>query len=225
MQAAARGGQLDLMKWLHLDLGYPWDGHACTQAAANGHLHVLKWLYHEAQPGLAHAHDNPSRHPFPAAMITSAARCGHMHVLVWLNDTIGQLGRWRFSEGVCDEAAQMGHLDILKYAHCNRVTITPQAAAYAAQNGQVHILEWMRTSLGRNDPFNHPGHTISCLETVAQRGQLEVLKWCHAHGLLRAPDRLFKRASDYVQDETAAWLYETFGKDACYGDTSSPSSD
>lgn len=216
MQAAARGGQLDLMKWLHLDLGYPWDGHACMQAAANGHLHVLEWLYHEARPGLAHTHDNPSRKPFPAAMITSAARCGHMHVLVWINDTIGQLGTWR-SEGVCDEAAQIGRLDILKYAYVNRVTITPNAAAYAAENGHVHILEWMRSAFGGNDPFSHVGHTILCLESAAQRGRLEVLKWCHAHGFLRAPDRLFKGASNYVQDETAAWLYETFGHDACFG--------
>ena len=75
----------------------------------------------------------------------------------------------------------------------------------------------MRSSFRGNNPFNHAGHTISCLESVAQRGRLEVLKWCHAHGLLHAPDRLFKAASNYVQDETAAWLCETFGHDACFG--------
>jgi hypothetical protein len=227
LTSAARGGQLDMMKWLHFELGCPWDGTACTQAAKNGHLHVLKWLYHEARfNSLAHTHSDPGRQPWPTATISSAAQGGHMHVLVWLNDTIGQLGAWHFASegGWCDDAARIGRLDILKYAHEQGVAITPNAAAHAAENGHVHVLEWVCSVFGGNDPFSHAGHTISCLESVAQRGRLEVLKWCHAHGLLRvAPDRLFKAASNYVQDETAAWLYETFGHEACYGDSPSTS--
>lgn len=229
LSSAARGGQLDLMKWLHNDLNYPWDGTACTQAAANGHLHVLEWLYHETRPySLAHTHSDPGRQPWPADMISRAARGGHMHVLAWINDTIGQLGSMARA-GYCDEAARIGRLDILRYAHVHRVTITPDAASYAANMGHVHILEWMRSAFGGNNPFGYPANTLSSLTNAAQCGHLEVLKWAHAHGFLYAPDRLFKGASNYVQDETAAWLYETFGHEACYGEqaveTTSPTSD
>jgi len=230
LASAARGGQLDLMKWLHNDLNYCWDGTACTQAAANGHLHVLEWLYHEARPNtLAHTHSDPGRQPWPADMISRAARGGHLHVLVWLNDTFARFMS-RAIEGACDEAARFGYLDILKYAHDQGVTITSDAASHAANMGHVHVLEWMRSTFHGNSPFGYPAKTLSSLTNAAQFGHLEVLKWAHAHGFLCAPDRLFKGASNYVQDETAAWLYETFGHEACYGDMStttpaSPASD
>jgi len=214
MQSAARGGQLELMKWLHLDLGYCWNGGACSMAAGNGHLHVLKWLYHDARAisddeDLYEADANPQ--PWPREMIWRAAHGGHLDVLVWINDTINRLGFWARA-GDCDEAAKIGRLDILQYAYSKGVTITEAAARNAAENGHLHILKWMRNALGASVV-----HAEVAFQHAVRRGQLEVLKWGHAQNLLHNPSRLFKGASDYVQDETAAWLFETFGRDACFG--------
>ena len=215
MQSAARGGQLELMKWLHLDLGYPWNGGACSMAAGNGHLDVLKWLYHDAraigdQDDLYEAHVHQG--PWPREMIWRAAHGGHLDVLVWINDTIKRLGFWT-KAGDCDEAAKIGRLDILQYVYSKGVTITEAAARNAAENGHLHILQWMRGGLGASEVLSE-----IAFQHAARRGQLEVLKWGHTQNLLRNPSRLFKGASDYVQDETAAWLLETFGNSACFGD-------
>ena len=218
MQAAARGGQLELMKWLHFDLNYSWNGGACSMAAGNGHLHVLKWLYHEARSDYVVATTAAWDHqqPWPREMIWRAARGGHLDVLVWLNDTINRLGFWA-GAGDCDEAAKIGRLDILQYAYSKAVTITDAAARNAAENGHLHILQWMRNALGASLLLSEVA-----FQHAARRGQLEVLKWGHTQNLLRNPSRLFKGASDYVQDETAAWLFETFGNRACFGDTPTP---
>ena len=50
--AAARGGQLDVIKWLHYEKDVAWQKDAARQAAKNGHVHVLEWLHNCARPPL-----------------------------------------------------------------------------------------------------------------------------------------------------------------------------
>jgi hypothetical protein len=40
---AAAGGNLDVLRWAHVEEGCPWDESTCGQAAQGGHLEVLKW--------------------------------------------------------------------------------------------------------------------------------------------------------------------------------------
>merc|ERR1711934_735087 len=47
--AAARGGQLETLKWLR-SKGCPWDEDACAGAAESGHLEMVKWLRSEGCP-------------------------------------------------------------------------------------------------------------------------------------------------------------------------------
>ena len=201
-----------------LDLGAHELGNVYPHPLNAEGLHVLKWLYHEARSDYVVATTAAWDHqqPWPREMIWRAARGGHLDVLVWLNDTINRLGFWA-GAGDCDEAAKIGRLDILQYAYSKGVTITEAAARNAAENGHLHILQWMRSALGASLLLSEVA-----FQHAARRGQLEVLKWGHTQNLLRNPSRLFKGASDYVQDETAAWLFETFGRDACFGDTPTP---
>ncbi|KAJ8609565.1 hypothetical protein CTAYLR_009724 [Chrysophaeum taylorii] len=46
---AAANGHLDLLKWAR-SKGCPWDANTCTNAALAGHLHVLKWARANACP-------------------------------------------------------------------------------------------------------------------------------------------------------------------------------
>ena len=47
--AAARGGHLECLKYLH-ENGCPWDEETCGRAAAFGHLECLKYLYENGCP-------------------------------------------------------------------------------------------------------------------------------------------------------------------------------
>jgi hypothetical protein len=42
---AAEGGDLDVVKWLRVELNCDWNSETCSRAAQKGHLHVLKWAH------------------------------------------------------------------------------------------------------------------------------------------------------------------------------------
>lgn len=61
-----------------------------------------------------------------------------------LNDYIQeykQTGKWKKS--ICDLAAAIGDLDIIKYAHQNNAKLTSWAAEEAVLNGQLECLEYI----------------------------------------------------------------------------------
>ena len=47
---AARGGHLDVLRYVRHVVGSPWDGSVCANAASAGHLEVLQWLREEGCP-------------------------------------------------------------------------------------------------------------------------------------------------------------------------------
>ena len=71
-QSAAKGGQLDLLKWARAR-GYPWCEKTCHAAAENGHLEVLQW---------ARAHGCP----WDERTCEKAAENGHLEVLQWAQE-------------------------------------------------------------------------------------------------------------------------------------------
>ena len=71
---AARGGHLDVLRWLRSqNPPCPWGAVTCREAARCGHLDVLKWL---------RAQDPPC--PWNAFTCEMAAMGGHFDVLKWL---------------------------------------------------------------------------------------------------------------------------------------------
>ena len=63
-----------MLQWLRCqDPPCPWDEFACSNAATNGHLHILRWLRSQDPPC-----------PWNANACTNAAIKGHLHVLQWL---------------------------------------------------------------------------------------------------------------------------------------------
>jgi hypothetical protein len=98
--AAAKGGQLQVLKWL-LENDCPWDERACSGAAQFGHLGVLKW---------SDANDCP----WDEKTCTGAAQFGHVEVLQWAR---ANGCPWEKRTRVC--AAQGGHVEILQWARAN----------------------------------------------------------------------------------------------------------
>jgi hypothetical protein len=93
---AARGGDLEVLKWLH-NTGCPCDSATCRAAAGGGYLEVLKWLHHQGCP-------------WDAATCYAAATGGHLEVLKWLHNT-----GCPWDSETCYAAATFGHLEMLKW--------------------------------------------------------------------------------------------------------------
>ncbi len=97
---AAEQGNLERVKYCVAN-ECPIDAIACTKAAKNGHLEILKYLHEEAKA------------PWDEYTATWAAGKGQLHILEYLverkYDEYGMLA--------CERAAESGHLDCLKYLH------------------------------------------------------------------------------------------------------------
>jgi hypothetical protein len=96
--AAARGGHLECLKYLH-ENGCPWDEETCGRAAAFGHLECLKYLYENGCP-------------WDERVCGSAARGGNLECLKYAHENGCPWNEW-----ACEIAAEGGQLGCLKYLH------------------------------------------------------------------------------------------------------------
>ena len=99
-RAAAEGGQLECLKYLH-ENGCPWDQWACRAAALRGHLECLKYL-----------HENGC--PWNAWTCRAAAECGQLECLQYLHEN-----GCPWDERACAAAAEGLELECLQYLHEN----------------------------------------------------------------------------------------------------------
>ena len=100
IHAAARQGNLEMVKYCVAN-ECPIDEWACTCAAENGHLEVLKYLREEVKA------------PWGWGTAAWAAQNGHLHILEYLVERkFDEYDHW-----ACQWAAENGHLDCLKYLH------------------------------------------------------------------------------------------------------------
>ena len=127
---AARGGHLELVKWLRAK-GCPWWGIlTSSEAALGGHLEMLQWI---------RAQDPPC--PWDSSVCYKAAIKGHLEVL-----------RWARSKGCpWDErapcaAAAGGHLEVLKWLIKEGCPYDKRKCREAAVEGGERarkVLEWL----------------------------------------------------------------------------------
>lgn len=100
--AAARGGQLDTLKWLRsCDPPCPWDEWTSASAAMIACLPTLEWL---------RACDPPC--PWSERSCARAARGGHVTVLQWLRSCDPPCA---WNDDTCSGAARNGHLSLLQW--------------------------------------------------------------------------------------------------------------
>jgi hypothetical protein len=114
--AAAQGGQLQVVQWLH-SVGVKGDMSAMMAAAARrGHRHVLEWLWNHcnAEAVLARADSN---------ICLAAAKRGDLPLLQWLRERDFQ---WNVDTYV--EARRRNHQELLHWAVQNSVPLPPHQA-------------------------------------------------------------------------------------------------
>ena len=132
---AARGGHIDILKWLknNIRAWSDWSGSTstCLNAGRGGHFDILKWLYHE------------NRFEMDKHICTCAALHGNLDILKW-----AILHGCEMDEKTCEMAAFKGHLHILKWARkydCPWDKTT--CAKRARKKGHLEIVEWIDAQL------------------------------------------------------------------------------
>ena len=152
---AAKGGRLEILKWLR-EQGADWSMDTCAYAAKKGHLDVLKWLRENGCP-------------WNRLTCIMAAHQGHLEVVQWarLNGCAWALtGK---SSNACLFAAIGGHLEVLKWLRENGCPWTSATCFAAAAHGHFELLKWARE--------NGCPCTAYSTMAAATRGDIEVLRW------------------------------------------------
>jgi hypothetical protein len=148
---AARNGHLDVLKWARAN-GCPWDEWTC--AYATRYFHILKW-----------ARENGC--PWDADTCSWAAGNGHLDVLKW-----ARANGCPWDEWTCAYATRYFH--ILKWARENGCPWDEWTCAFAAKRGHLETLKWARAN-------GCPWDEWTCRKS-AEFGHLETLKWVRANG-------------------------------------------
>ena len=112
----------------------PWDAWTCANAAAGGHLEVLKWAR-------AHGCDWVSSDVYSCYDCAAlAARGGHLEVLKWLLEP-AQIFDWD-DEWTCAKAAEGGQLEVLKWLRANGCQWDARTVEEATAAGHDDVLQW-----------------------------------------------------------------------------------
>jgi hypothetical protein len=159
--AAARGGQLKTLQWLH-KLKTPCNASTFGAAAQRGRLEIMKWLY-------------ANKAPISLDVSGKIAASGNLEALKWWCVDICK----EISNECIQTAIVAGHLHIVRWVHENssaRINPFPYLSMNLTQAilyGHVHIVEYLAT-------FQTPGSTLTTeweLEEAITSGHLDIVKW------------------------------------------------
>lgn len=158
---------------------------AMTNAASEGHLHIVQWLHANRPEGCS-----PS-------VINSAARNGHLKVVKWLHENV-LVG---CTKAAMDGAAANGHLDVVQWLHENRTEgCTSSAMDRAAAKGHLETVQWLHT-------HRREGCTTFAMDSAARSGHLNVVKWLHRHRLEGCTDNAMDGAAYNGHISVVQWLH------------------
>ncbi|GMF10268.1 unnamed protein product [Phytophthora lilii] len=193
--SAARGNNLDALKWLCEHLVPPTDLQNCASAlleaaAGNGNIAMALWLVETvgaeclrlsvasaAQKAISGGHLKMIESLVDIASSIDGSLCldeaagkGYLQALQWGLDHGGVC-----STQAMDMAASNGHLEVVKWLHHHHTDgCTTQALDSAARNGHLHVVQWLHGN-------RTEGGTTAAMDGAATAGHLDVLKWLHDH--------------------------------------------
>lgn len=156
---AAGRGDLDMFMWL---FNHPRDEsvtYAGDGAAANGHVHVLDWLF-EFHPQEAQCYLDG---------YTDAARNGHLEVLQWLYAHYPK----RFWTECMEAAGEAGQLVIVAFLHehGDEDDRIEGATVLACSNGHFEVVKLLFEL--------YPAECDHVIQLAGASGNLELFKWLH----------------------------------------------
>ncbi|OWZ07246.1 hypothetical protein PHMEG_00020384 [Phytophthora megakarya] len=186
LKEAARGGKLDVVKWL-LDRHCPSTSAAMEAAAENGYLQIMQLLYANSEAVCT------------SRALDRAASNGHLEVVKWLD----AIDRSLYCPAAMNRAAEFGHLDIVKWLHANRAEgCSTEALDCACHFGHLEVVRWLKAnrtegfgklamdlaaSCGHLDVVKwlqqdlHNSCSTWAMDSAARQGHLHVVKWLHSN--------------------------------------------
>ena len=216
----------DDLKWIKL-YSRPWTIKTFANAAANGHLGVLKWLDHKGCPwksegsyALNNGQIQVQRWDMYAW--SSATKNGQLEVLEWLYEN----GCNFDVSTTYDLAMNYGHLEILKWLYTNNFIYGNKRniCRDAAEYGYLEILKWARTSCVQSSVPKELGQQIGCYwddcvtYTAAKFGNYEILRWALINGCPMKKDLCILVAKFNKHVKIVNWLEFTCNDAALNGD-------
>jgi hypothetical protein len=111
----------------------------CTNAAAGGHLEVLKWARKDDEP------DSPDCH-WSCYVLSAAAEGGHLEVLKRAHANGCEWDEYENEEDdCCLQAARGGHLEVLQWLRDEHdYPWGETTSAAAAEGGHLEVIKWLR---------------------------------------------------------------------------------
>ena len=150
------------------------------KAAENGHLHVIQWALSNYISCGAHVQ-------LPAI----AARHRQWKILLYLLQN-----KFPLTSDVAVSAAEIGDLEMLKWAKENGIKIIGDCATQAAANGHFEVFLWLAENQCYID-----GNTFKYTDSI------EILNWAKLHGYsIPTGSILFSLCENSL--EVMKWLYE-----------------
>jgi hypothetical protein len=207
-EAAAKGGHLDILKWL-IEKEFTWSSATTTAAIVNGHLDILKWSFAHGCPmdfdtALSDAARNGHIHildwlweNFRSFCSTSlvffnAAEKGHLEALRWAKR---HFCSW--DQLVLRRAAFFGHLDALKWMKRNGIAWKGKIPREVAYYGNLRVLRWL-TENGVECEYEALGSAI-------QSDHLKIVKYLIASNKWASED-IEKLAVSHNSRRILRWL-------------------
>ncbi|KUG02323.1 hypothetical protein AM587_10007422 [Phytophthora nicotianae] len=219
MNLAAANGNLELVQWLH-EVRHEASSSAAAKAAKGGYLDMLKWMdkhslcKHQGVP----VEDAAAGGCTTRAMDEAAAN-GHLHTVMWLNkyrptsehprssaSSSGSRSSSRRRGGGCttnamDGAARGNYLDVVKILHKHREEgCTERAMDGAAAAGHLAMLKWLHE-------HRSEGCTVAAMDEAAANGHIEVVKWLHNNRIEGCTVRAMDGAAAGGHLRIVKWLH------------------
>ena len=154
---AAENGHLHILKFLHEEKGVPINADTAYSAAKNGHTHCLKYLIEDKNC------------PVNEWACTWAAKQGHLECLRYLHE---HGAPW--DEFTCHSASGNGHGECLKYAFENGCVMNEFTINYACERNHIETLRFARDN-------GCPWDSYAAADAAAH-GNIECLKYCLENG-------------------------------------------
>ena len=165
--AAASQGDLGLLQWVRL-VGAPWNGGAYKDAAMEGHLHVLEFLWEHHCPFENKGEGLDAQDNLDVALYTSCLN-GHLDASQWLYERGAKA-----DADATTAAADGGHIAVLEWLLSVDAEFTTAATTEACESGKLDALRWLHA---HGVPWNE-----SAFRAAAAKGFTELLRFMHAKG-------------------------------------------
>jgi ankyrin repeat protein len=200
--AAARGGQLSAVRWLHehlqplseLETRRFFSSDVMVLAAESGNFAMVQWLHTLSTDGVCASFEP----------VVAASTHGHLGIV---EELIGYCSS-PLTVDAMDGAATMGHLDIVRFLHAyGENASTPSACCstlamdQAATNGHLHVVEWLHANRSE-------GCTTAAMDGAAEHGYSDVVRFLHENRMEGCTWRAMDAAARGGHLEIVRFLHE-----------------